>query len=154
MFVPALTGLGAPDWDPHARGTILGISRGTTRAHLVRATLEAIAFEVQDVVDLMVHEGGVHVPELAVDGGASANGFLCQLQADALQVPVARAAILETTALGAAFLAGLATGVWDSTDEIAGIVHRDARFEPRPGDDQAHRRWRVAVERSKSWAVV
>jgi len=154
VFVPALTGLGAPDWDPHARGTILGISRGTTRAHIVRATLEAIAFEVQDVVDLMIHEGGVTVPELAVDGGASANGFLCQLQADALQVPVARAAILETTGLGAAFLAGLATGVWSSTDEIAAVVHRDARFHPRPGDDSAHRRWRVAVERSKSWATV
>jgi glycerol kinase len=154
VFVPALTGLGAPDWDPHARGTILGISRGTTRAHLVRATLEAIAFEVQDVVDLMIHEAGVEVPELAVDGGASANGFLCQLQADALQVPVARAAILETTGLGAAFLAGLATGVWSSTDEIAAVVHRDARFEPRPGDETAHRRWRVAVERSKSWAIV
>jgi len=154
VFVPALTGLGAPDWDPHARGTILGISRGTTRAHIVRATLEAIAFEVQDVVELMIHEGGVTVSELAVDGGASANGFLCQLQADALQVPVARAAILETTGLGAAFLAGLATGVWASTDEIAAVVHRDARFEPRPGDDAAHRRWRVAVERSKSWAIV
>jgi len=109
---------------------------------------------VQDVVELMIHEGGVTVPELAVDGGASANGFLCQLQADALQVPVARAAILETTGLGAAFLAGLATGVWASTDEIAAIVHRDARFAPRPGDDTAHRRWRVAVERSKSWATV
>ena len=154
VFVPALTGLGAPDWDPHARGTILGISRGTTRAHIVRATLEAIAFEVQDVVDLMIHEGGVRVPELAVDGGASANGFLCQLQADALQVPVARAAILETTGLGAAFLAGLATGVWASTDEIATVVHRDARFDPRPGDETAHRRWRVAIERSKSWAIV
>ena len=154
VFVPALTGLGAPDWDPHARGTILGISRGTTRAHIVRATLEAIAFEVEDVVELMIHEGGVTVRELAVDGGASANGFLCQLQADALQVPVARAAILETTGLGAAFLAGLATGVWASTDDIAAVVHRDARFEPRPGDERAHRRWRVAVERSKSWAIV
>ena len=154
VFVPALTGLGAPDWDPHARGTILGISMGTTRAHIVRATLEAIAFEVQDVVELMVREGGVTVPELAVDGGASANDFLCQLQADALQVPVARAAILDTTGLGAAFLAGLATGVWGSTDDIAHVVRRDARFTPRPGDDTAHRRWRVAVERSKSWATV
>jgi glycerol kinase len=154
VFVPALTGLGAPDWDPHARGTILGISRGTTRAHLVRATLEAIAFEVQDVVELMVREGNVSVPELAVDGGASANGLLCQLQADALGVPVARAAILETTGLGAAFLAGLATGVWASTDEIAEAVHRDARFEPGEHDEAGHRRWRVAVERSKSWAVV
>ena len=152
VFVPALTGLGAPDWDPHARGTILGISRGTTRAHIVRATLEAIAFEVQDVVELMVREGNVSVPELAVDGGASANGFLCQLQADALGVPVVRAAQLETTGLGAAFLAGLATGVWESPEAISAVVHRDARFEPRPGDETAHRRWRVAVERSKSWA--
>jgi glycerol kinase len=154
VFVPALTGLGAPDWDPHARGTILGLTRGTTRAHLVRATLEAIAFEVQDVVELMLREGEVALPELAVDGGASANGFLCQLQADALQVPVVRAAILETTALGAALLAGLGTGVWTSTDEIAAVVRRDARFTPRPGDDTAHRRWRVAVERSKAWATI
>ncbi len=154
VFVPALTGLGAPDWDPHARGAILGISRGTTRAHLARATLDAIAFEVQDVVELMEREGGVALPELAVDGGASANGLLCQLQADALQVPVARAAILETTGLGAALLAGLATGVWPSTDAIAAVVRRDARFEPGPRDDQAHRRWRVAVERSKSWAIL
>ncbi len=154
VFVPALTGLGAPDWDPHARGTILGISRGTTRAHIVRATLEAIAWEVRDVVDLMVREGGLELAELAVDGGASANGFLCQLQSDALQVPVARAAQLETTGLGAAFLAGLATGVWASQDEIATTVKRDARFEPGPRDDRAHRRWRVAVDRSKSWATL
>ncbi len=154
VFVPALTGLGAPDWDPHARGTIFGLSRGTTRAHIVRATLEAIAFEVQDVVELMVREGEVSVPELAVDGGASANGLLCQLQADALGVPVTRAAILETTGLGAAFLAGLATGVWADQDAIAAVVHRDARFEPRPRDERAHQRWRAAVERSKSWAVL
>jgi len=89
-----------------------------------------------------------------VDGGASANGFLCQLQADALQVPVARAAQLETTGLGAAFLAGLATGVWESQEEIARTIKHDARFEPGPRDDRAHRRWRVAVERSKSWAVL
>jgi glycerol kinase len=154
VFVPALTGLGAPDWDPHARGTILGITRGTTRAHLARATLEAIAFEVNDVVALMVREAGVPLPELAVDGGASANDLLCQLQADALQVPVARAAVLETTGLGAAFLAGLGTGVWASLDDIAAVVHRDARFEPGPGDDRAQQRWRAAVERSKSWATV
>ncbi|MFC6238776.1 glycerol kinase GlpK [Longivirga aurantiaca] len=154
VFVPALTGLGAPDWDPHARGTILGISRGTTRAHIVRATLEAIAWEVRDVVDLMVREGGLELAVLSVDGGASANGFLCQLQADALQAPVARAAQLETTGLGAAFLAGLATGVWASQEEIARTVKHDAQFEPGPRDDRAHRRWRVAVERSKSWAVL
>jgi glycerol kinase len=154
VFVPALTGLGAPDWDPHARGTILGISRGTTRAHLVRAALEAIAYEVQDVVTLMLREGGVALPELAVDGGASANSFLCQAQADVLGVPVVRAAILETTGLGAAFLAGLATGVWADEAEIASVVHRDARFEPGERDEHAHRRWRAAVERSKSWAII
>jgi glycerol kinase len=154
VFVPALTGLGAPDWDPHARGTILGISRGTTRAHIARATLEAIAFEVQDVVSLMVREGGVTVPVLAVDGGAADNDLLCQLQADALQVPVARAAQLETTGLGAAFLAGLATGVWESTDQIATVVHRDAHIAPGARDERAHRRWRAAVERSKSWATL
>jgi glycerol kinase len=154
VFVPALTGLGAPDWDPHARGTILGISRGTTRAHIVRATLEAIAFEVRDVVDLMVREGGLRLPELAVDGGASANGFLCQIQADALQVPVARAAQLETTGLGAAFAAGLATGVWADRDEVAATAGRRTRFEPGPRDDRALRRWRAAVERSKAWATL
>ena len=120
----------------------------------VRATLEAIAFEVQDVVDLMVREAGISIPELAVDGGASANDLLCQLQADALQVPVARAAQLETTTLGAAFLAGIGTGVWSSTDELAAVVHRDARFDPGQADERAHQRWRVAVERSKSWATL
>jgi glycerol kinase len=102
----------------------------------------------------MVDEGGLELSELAVDGGASANGLLCQLQADALQVPVARAAVLETTGLGAAFLAGLATGVWSSPEQIAQVVHRDARFEPGPRDDAAHRRWRAAVERAKGWAVL
>jgi glycerol kinase len=154
VFVPALTGLGAPDWDPHARGTILGVSRGTTRAHLVRATLDAIAFEVRDVVELMTGEGGVTLPELAVDGGASANDMLCQLQADALQVPVVRAEVLETTGLGAAFLAGLGTGVWGSPQEVSATVRHDARFEPGPADDRAHRRWRAAVERSKGWAAL
>src|SRR6202042_2235336 len=109
VFVPALTGLGAPHWDPDARGTITGITRGTTRAHLVRATLEAIAFEVRDVVDVMTRDAGIAVPELSVDGGAAANDLLCQLQATELQVPVRRPEVAETTALGAAFLAGLAT---------------------------------------------
>jgi glycerol kinase len=154
VFVPALTGLGAPDWDPHARGTILGINRGTTRAHLARATLEAIAFEVRDVVDLMADEAGAHLPELAVDGGASANDLLCQLQADALGVPVARAAVLETTGLGAAFLAGVGTGVWETLEHAAATVHRDARFSPGPRDEDAYRRWRAAVERSKGWTLL
>lgn len=154
VFVPALTGLGAPDWDPHARGTILGITRGTTRAHLVRATLEAIAYEVRDVVDIMTHESGVQLPRLAVDGGASANNFLCQTQANQLQVPVVRPAILETTGLGAAFLAGLGTGVWSSQEELAATWREDARFTPGAQDAKGHRRWRTAVERSKGWAAL
>jgi glycerol kinase len=116
VFVPALTGMGAPHWDPRARGAIVGITRGTTRAHLARATLEAIAFEVRDVVDVMVGEAGLEVPELSADGGASANDLLLQLQADQLGVPVRRPVVTETTALGAAFLAGLGSGVWASTD--------------------------------------
>ncbi len=150
VFVPALTGLGAPHWDPHARGLIIGLTRGTTRAHIVRATLEAIAFEVRDVLETM--------PELAslrVDGGAAANDLLCQIQADQVGVPVERPTIVETTALGAAFLAGLGTGVWASTDELRDTWQLDRSFEPR-GDrekaDAAHARWTRAVERSKDWA--
>ena len=153
VFVPALTGLGAPHWDPTARGTILGITRGTTRAHLARATLDAIAFEVRDVVDAMTSEAGVSLPSLQVDGGASANDLLCRLQADQLAVPVQRPEVLETTALGAAFLAGLGTGVWSSTDELAATWRLERRFEPTPGvrDDGSHARWLRAVERSRDW---
>ncbi|CAN5248711.1 glycerol kinase GlpK [soil metagenome] len=152
-FVPALTGLGAPDWDPHARGTIVGTTRGTTRAHLARATLDAIAFEVRDVVDVMVREAGLLVPELSADGGASANDLLCQLQADQLGVPVRRPRVTETTGLGAAFLAGLATGVWGSTDELTATWREDRRFSPAAGarDDGRHARWREAVSRSLDW---
>jgi glycerol kinase len=155
VFVPALTGLGAPHWDPDARGTLLGITRGTTRAHLARATLDAIAFEVRDVVDAMTSEAGLTVPMLQVDGGASANSLLCQLQADQLGVPVQRPEVLETTALGAAFLAGLGTGVWSSTDELDQAWRLDRRFDPAAGvrDDGSHDQWLRAVERSKSWAV-
>ena len=121
VFVPALTGLGAPDWDPDARGAIFGITRGTTRAHLVRATLEAIAFEVRDVADVMTRgRPGSTAGALRADGGASANDLLMQLQADQLQVPVERPVVGETTALGAAFLAGLATGTWSSTGRAGG----------------------------------
>ena len=153
VFVPALTGLGAPDWDPSARGLIIGLTRATTRAHLARATLEAITFEVRDVVDLMLRESGVPMPHLAVDGGASVNNLLCQLQADQLDVPVLRPEVHETTGLGAAFLAGLGTGVWASTDELAQTWRLDRRFEPSGRDEVAHRRWRSAVERSKGWAA-
>src|SRR5207302_3428317 len=152
VFVPALTGLGAPHWDPDARGTIIGITRGTTRAHLVRATLEAIAYEVRDVVDVITRDAGVALPELSVDGGAAANDLLCQLQADQLQVAVRRPQVAETTALGAAFLAGLATGVWSSTDELAATWRLDRRFEPGPRDDASYERWQEAVQRSKGWA--
>jgi glycerol kinase len=151
VFVPALTGLGAPHWDPHARGTILGLTRGTTRAHLVRATLEAIAFEVRDVIDTM--------PTLAsmkVDGGAAANDLLCQFQADLLGVPVERPRIVDTTALGAAFMAGLGTGVWDSTDDLRSSWQLDRAFTPDPAArdriDAAYALWQKGVERAKDWA--
>src|SRR4051794_30089995 len=153
VFVPALTGLGAPDWDPHARGLIVGITRGTTRAHLVRATLEAITFEVRDVVDTLPERTALTC--LTVDGGAAANDLLCQLQADLLGVLVERPRIVETTALGAAFLAGLGTGVWSSTEELRKTWQLDRRFEPsaeRAKADAAHARWRDAVERAKGWA--
>jgi glycerol kinase len=152
VFVPALTGLGAPHWDPHARGTILGLTRGTTRAHLVRATLEAIAFEVRDVLATMP---GADSSPLRVDGGASANDLLCRIQADQLGVPVERPRIVETTALGAAFLAGLGVGVWDSTDDLRETWQLDQRFEPsadRTAADAAYARWQEAVRRSLGWA--
>ncbi|HVF20113.1 MAG TPA: glycerol kinase GlpK [Mycobacteriales bacterium] len=153
VFVPALTGLGAPQWDPNARGLVIGITRGTTAAHLARATLDAIAFEVRDVVDVMVSEAGLALSELTVDGGASANDLLCQLQADQLGVPVRRPRTLETTGLGAAFLAGLATGVWSSTDELRETWQLDRRFEPTAGvrAGTAYGRWQRAVDRSRDW---
>lgn len=149
VFVPALTGLGAPDWDPSARGAILGLTRGTTAAHLARATLEAIAFEVRDVADVLP----VPVRALTVDGGAAANDLLCQLQADQLAVPVRRPRVLETTGLGAAFLAGLAVGVWPDLDALRATWALDREFSPRPGarDDGRHGRWRAGVSRAKGW---
>jgi glycerol kinase len=155
VFVPALTGLGAPHWDPHARGMIIGLTRGTTRAHIVRATLEAIAFEVRDVLETMPGSAGADKAVLRADGGASANDLLCQIQADQIDGPVERPQIVETTALGAAFLAGLGTGVWSSTDDLRHTWQLDRRFEPS-GDgeaaDAAHARWAEAVTRSKGWA--
>lgn len=151
VFVPALTGLGAPHWDPHARGLIIGLTRGTTRAHLVRATLEAIAFEVRDVLDTM----DIGTAALRVDGGASANDLLCQIQADQVGAPVERPRIVETTALGAAFLAGLGAGVWGSVEELRTTWALDRRFEPDPdrtSADAAHARWSDAVDRSRGWA--
>ncbi len=151
VFVPALTGLGAPDWDPGARGLIIGITRGTTDAHLARATLEAIAFEVRDVVQLMASEGGITLHALAIDGGAAANDLLCQIQADQLQVPIDRSAQLQTTGLGAAFLAGLGVGVWSDIDELRHTRRSSGIFTPHARDDEGYVRWRRAVERSKGW---
>ena len=154
VFVPALTGLGAPHWDPDARGAIFGITRGTTRAHLVRATLEAIAYEVRDVCEAMEAQTGRKLRMLKVDGGASGNGLLMQMQADQLQLPVERPAIAETTALGAGYLAGLATGLWSSPAEIEAVWHLGQRFSPGPRDDEGYARWHAAVDRTKGWAAL
>jgi glycerol kinase len=153
--VPAFVGLGAPHWDPLARGAIVGITRGTTRAHLVRATLEAIAFQTRDVIETMESECGLTLPELRVDGGAAANDLLMQIQADILGREVVRPAVTETTALGAAYLAGLAVGFWKGQDELTGKWRVDKRFEPRMEASQReelHQGWKRAVERAKGWA--
>ncbi|MBB6626393.1 glycerol kinase GlpK [Nocardioides sp. KIGAM211] len=157
VFVPALTGLGAPHWDPHARGLLIGLTRGTTRGHIVRATLEAIAFEVRDVLETVPGFQPGSASTLRVDGGASANDLLCQIQADQVGVAVERPKIVETTALGAAFLAGLGTGVWSSTDDLRETWQLDRRFDPagdRAAADAGHARWIEAVERSKGWATL
>jgi glycerol kinase len=153
--VPAFVGLGAPYWDGFARGTIVGLTRGSGRAHIVRATLEAIAYQVRDVVEVMMRDAGLRLDTLRVDGGASANNWLLQFQADTLGVPVQRPATVETTALGAAYLAGLATGFWNSAEEVASQWALDRTFEPSMGADQRealYRDWRRAVERSRDWA--
>ncbi|HSB18440.1 MAG TPA: glycerol kinase GlpK [Anaeromyxobacteraceae bacterium] len=149
VFVPALAGLGAPHWRPSARGLITGIDRGTTRAHLARATLEGIAFQVQELAEAMRADSGVAIPVFRVDGGATRNGLLLQFQADLLGSPVERPRMIETTALGAAFLAGLATGVWPGRDAIRRAFRVDRRFEPRMAAEEreAHlARWRRAVQ--------
>ena len=153
--VPAFTGLGSPHWDPYARGTIVGITRGVGRAHLARAVVESIAFQVRDVMDAMADVSGTAIAELRVDGGASVMDLLLQMQADQLGVPVCRPFVAESTALGAAFAAGLAEGVWASTDEVLSSWKEDARFEPRAARaaaDRAHAQWRRALERSRRWA--
>lgn len=155
IFVPAMTGLGAPHWDPYARGTILGITRGTTAAHIARAALEGIALQVADVVEAMQNDSGVPLTELRVDGGAARNDLLMQLQADLLGVEVVRPEITETTALGAAYLAGLAAGVWPDRDTISAMWREDRRFEPRLAESERSElrgRWSEAIRRSASWA--
>ena len=155
FVVPAFTGLGSPWWDPYARGTIVGLTRGTGRAHLARAVLESMAYQTRDVIEAMSSASGHGVAGLRADGGASANNLMLQLQADQLQVPVRRPEVQETTALGAAYLAGLAEGVWSSPDEVAAHWRLDAEFTPAvPAAvaDSRHASWRRAVERSRAWA--
>jgi glycerol kinase len=153
-FVPAFVGLGAPYWDQHARGTIVGLTRGTTRSHLARAALEAIAFQSRDVLDAMVADAKANVGRLKVDGGAVANGFLCQFQADVLDTPVDRPAVIETTGLGAAYLAGLGAGFWRSLDAVAERHAVERTFTPAmPAAQRTERyeNWKRAVERSRDW---
>jgi glycerol kinase len=154
-FVPAFTGLGAPHWDMYARGLLIGIERGTTRAHIARATLESIAYQTRDLVEAM-RAAGQPIDVLRADGGGTANRFLMQFQADVLGVPVEVAAIRETTALGAAFLAGLAVGVWQTPDELRQRRAIAARYEPRMSRDERETLyvgWQRAVERSRGWAA-
>ncbi len=153
-LVPAFTGLGAPYWDAYARGTLVGLTRGSTAAHIARAALEAIAYQVADLLSAMRQDAGLDIPELRVDGGASANDLLMQFQADILGVPVVRPQVTETTALGAAYLAGLAVGYWDDEREITQNWEEDRRFEPNMDEgerEQLLKLWRRAVERSKGW---
>ena len=154
-LVPAFVGLGAPYWDPYARGTIVGITRGSERAHIVRAAVEAMAYQTRDVVEAMERDSGQALRELRVDGGAAVMDVLCQLQADLLGIPVRRPRHTETTALGAAYLAGLGAGVWNEPD-LAGLWKLDREFVPAISRDEAQTRlarWRRAVERSRDWAT-
>ncbi len=154
-FVPALVGLGAPHWDPYARGTILGITRGTTAAHLARATVEAIAYQTCDVLRAMEKDAGIELTELKVDGRAATNDRLMQFQADLLGVRVRRPVVAETTALGAAYLAGLAVGYWRDAAEVAQNWSLDREFAPSmppPARARLYARWQQAVERSRGWA--
>jgi glycerol kinase len=153
-LVPAFAGLGAPHWDPYARGTIVGITRGTTSGHIARAALESIAYQVADLLDAMAADAGIALTELRVDGGAATNNTLMQFQADLLGVPVVRPAVTETTALGAAYLAGLAVGFWSSLEAITGQWKVDRRFEPempRAAAGALRERWSAALGRSKGW---
>ncbi|AFZ67993.1 glycerol kinase GlpK [Deinococcus peraridilitoris] len=153
-LVPAFVGLGAPHWDSYARGSIHGLSRGSTRAHIARAALESVAYQTADVLQAMQQDAATPVRELRVDGGASRNDLLMQFQADVLGVPVVRPQVTETTALGAAYLAGLAVGYWESEQQIARQWREERRFEPRMGEDEREAllsQWRRAVQRSTAW---
>ncbi len=155
FFVPAFVGLGAPYWDPYARGTIMGITRATTQAHIARAALESIAYQTCDVLRLMQQEAGLRLPHLKADGGAAGNALLMQCQADLLGIPVRRPAVLETTALGAAYLAGLAAGYWQDRESIAAHWSLEREFTPAMPPavrERLFRRWEQAVSRSRAWA--
>ena len=153
-LVPAFAGLGAPHWDQYARGTITGLTRGTTAGHIARAALEGIAFQVADILEVMKEDSGVAINELRVDGGASANNLLMQFQADLLRVPVVRPKVVETTALGAAYLAGLAVGFWKDREEVQKAWQVERIFEPKQSLDAVthrRRRWAEALKRSREW---
>ena len=153
-FVPALAGLGSPYWDPYARGTIVGITRGTTREHFARAALESMCYQTCDVVEAMSHDSAINIKEMRADGGAAGNSFLMQFQADMLGVPVEVPQITEATALGAAYLAGLATGYWESRAEISSRYKAGRRYEPRMSSEERNRlrgSWIRAVQRAKGW---
>jgi glycerol kinase len=152
VFVPALTGLGAPHWDPYARGTIFGLTRGATRAHLARATLQAIAFQVKDVVDAMSEDTQSKLTSLHVDGGAAVNNLLMQLQANCLNIPVVRGKNLESTGLGAAFLAGIGSGIWSSKAELQAVFQLDKTFTPEAFNQWEYINWQRAVRISRGWA--
>jgi glycerol kinase len=155
-LVPAFTGLGSPWWDPHARAALVGLTRTVGRAHLARAAVEAMAHQTRDVVEAMTAAGGTAIAELRADGGAAVMDLLCQFQADLLGVPVRRPMVAETTALGAAYLAGLAEGVWSSLDELAGYWQPEAEFIPQMAGKEADRRhaaWLRAVERAREFGT-
>ncbi len=153
-FVPAFVGLGAPHWDPYATGTIVGLNRDTSDAHIARAALESIALQTLDVISTMEQDSGITLKELRVDGGASVNDLLMQVQADLLRKNVIRPAITETTALGAAYLAGLGTGFWEGIDEIREQWQEEKTFQPTAGDkeiDKLTENWERALQRSRNW---
>jgi glycerol kinase len=154
-MVPAFTGLGAPHWDPLARGAVIGITRGTKPGHIARAALESIAYQVADLLHAMQEDSGIPIEILRVDGGAARNDTLLQFQADLLRIPVVRAASAESTSLGAAFLAGLAVGFWDGLEDVQARWKVEKEFRPERGAEEMekfHRHWRQAVGRSKAWA--
>lgn len=153
--VPAFAGLGAPYWDMYARGCIMGLTRGANRAHLVRATLESIAYQVKDVLNAMQEDSGLNLKNLKVDGGASANNFLMQFQSDILNVNINRPKVLETTAMGAAYLAGLAVGFYENKEDIKKSVVIEREFEPHMSEEKRkvlYKGWKRAVDRSLLWA--